>query len=283
MQQRVHDHRGIRIRPARRDLDDGFGLGFCGAEVFGHDRELAARREVPVANEKVLQVVGAGAFDHQMRIPPVRLGRVDIAVADIDPTHKSRAGVDDNDLAVVTVIGAVGQGDEPDLIERECFNATGDKFINKFSPDAAAAKIVVNKPDLYSLGNLSNQDVFDLVAYTVILEDVIFHVDMVLRGFERGEYLRKFLFAIKQQADFVVAGQRAVVVQKQAGEFFMTFDFRFAAFPGLFRFVHNFCPYLFQQLIIGYDLLRIEFVFAIVRAHGKVNNDSYTRQQQGHQ
>ena len=194
-----------------------------------------------------------------MRIAPKKLtGLIDITVAYIDAANKTGAAIDNNDLAVVAVIYPVGKQDKDDLIERKCLHAACDQFINKFFADRTAAKIIINKTDLYPFLRLLYQYILDLSADLTILKNVILHVDMVFGAFERFQYFGEFVFSIYQKLYFITTQQRAhTIIQQIKCQFFMFLNGGFFGIPGFFGFQGYALAQICERSLIPDDLFTI--------------------------
>ena len=108
------------------------------------------------------------------------IGALDIAKGDVHATDITRKTVDNNNLAVVAVVGLAGEHREMDGQEGSHVNACHSHAFEEAVLDFPTAHIVVDNPYLHSLTGLGNQCVRNEVAKGIVLEDVHVDVDMVL-------------------------------------------------------------------------------------------------------
>src|SRR5207245_2029175 len=135
-----------------------------------------------------------------------------IGGAEVDPADDHDGAIGDQHLAVIAIVESevpprvqwVGR------IELHDLYAGSLKSREEICRSRDGADPVVDEVDADSLLRLRNQQVAKLFAVTAdILENVVFQVQVVLRGVDGREHGRKCLHAITQDTHLVACKQRA--------------------------------------------------------------------------
>src|SRR5688572_20849249 len=92
--------------------------------------------EIPIGQEKVLQVVYARPFDAQVGITPEKFigvtAIIDVLIAYVDASYKSYLAIHYDNLPVIAVIEAIGQGDKNDLVKGKYGNTSRPQAAHHF-------------------------------------------------------------------------------------------------------------------------------------------------------
>ena len=185
--------------------------------------QLLLGAKVPIAEKKVLQILHTRAVDPQMGVAPVNLlllplvmpGIIDITVTDIDSAHETTISIDHNDLPVISVVQRIRQKYEADLVKRISLHARRLQLANKFLANRTAPKGVINKTNPNTLPGFLHKYLLDLVAYHIVIIDIIFDVNMMPGVLQGCKNLREFLLSVHQQPERVTRSERTYAILKQ--------------------------------------------------------------------
>lgn len=240
--------------------------------------------EKPVRNENDLKHPDGFALEPQMSVAPrpeLRTGNV--TLRDIDSSRKAYSAVDDQNLAVVAVVDMAREPGKNDRHEAAHLDARPAQPPEILAPEPPAPYVVVDQPHLDALGGLGDQDVGDLAAQLVVLDDVVFHMDRLAGLPQRPAYLVERLRPVVQHPDAVVHGQqRLVAVEQQRNGIAVIADLGLVQQRRMIDLVYL-LPAQRIDLLQIVQLLAVEqFLLAVIAAEHDVEDESHDRQQRDH-
>src|SRR5690606_4047907 len=136
---------------------------------------------------------------------------IGILITDIDSAYERNVSIHHNDFSMVSVIDSVCERKKQDFIKRKDLNSVFPETPDQGSPDFGTSEIIIKKTDFYTFFGLLNKNFFDGATGFIIFKDVVFQVDVVFGFFECLDHFREFLFAIKEQADFISLCNRTLI------------------------------------------------------------------------
>lgn len=203
------------LRRAAEGANDLVALRRDGRKEF----RLVERRPVlraPMLEEQLLQLGDRRPVDLEVRVAP-KFGRLAfdragfritadrISGAQIDAADDGGGAVDDQNLAVVAIVG------RRDIIEIYDVDPTGLEPIEERGGRGARAKAVVNDVDLHAPGALGQEELAEVLAVALdVLEGVVFEIDAIARAADRREHRPESRHAVAQDARAVADHERAL-------------------------------------------------------------------------
>ena len=175
-----------------------------------------AVHEIPVYQEGTLQGVDATPLDaHHGVAPGLTACALDVAQGDVHAADIAHEAVDDDDLAVVAVVGLAGEAREAYGHERLYLDACHPHALEEAVLHVPAAHVVVDHSHLYALAGLGYQRVGDQTSQGVVLEDIDVDVDMALGGGYVLQEPGEELIAVAEHLHLIIIkGQREALIDK---------------------------------------------------------------------
>ena len=216
----LHDFRIGRRRAAGDNLCDAVvgdtRQGWVVAAV-GDERSVD---EVPVDEERALQTVHHAARQPQHGVAPRLSARpLHIAQGDVHATNVAHLSVDDNQFAVVAVVGLAGERGEMHGQVRHHLDTVAAHGLEERAVYLPAAHIVVDDTHLDTLLGFLSQCVGNKASQRIVLDDVHVDMDVVARLADVLQQLGEEGVAVGHDVDGVVLErQRHALVDKQVDE-----------------------------------------------------------------
>ncbi len=135
---------------------------------------------------------------------PAAAGVLHVAVGDVHASDVARGLVDDDELAVVAPVDAVGKLREGHLEERVRLDAGLVHHLEEPVSRRETAHVVIHHLDLDAFGRLAHQNLRDLMAERVVEEDVILQIDRPRGAEQIGLEGRELVLARGEYVDLVV-------------------------------------------------------------------------------
>ena len=176
-----------------------------------------AVHEVPVYEKRPLQAVDSPSGDAHHGVAP-RLAACSLGIAQryVHAAYEPLAPVDDDNLAVVAVVGLAGEGREPHGQERPYVHTALAHTLKEAVADVPAAHVVVYHPHLHAPAGTVHERVGHEAAQRVVRKDVYVNVYVVAGPAYGGEQLEEEGVAIGDDADpGVVERQGHVLVHEE--------------------------------------------------------------------
>ena len=138
-------------------------------------------------------------------------GAAGVHAADVDAAQKRGLAIDDEEFAVVALVHrpALAQRQRVDRVEFQHPDAAVLHLRKQRRGGEQRAHAVANYIDLHAGALLGDQRGGKALAHFVVVKDVGFHVDVVVRALDGGQHGAVRLGAVAQQAHTVAGGQRA--------------------------------------------------------------------------
>ena len=234
-EKRLHDRRPVGIGSGRGDLDHRLLLDMRFGQVFRIVVQQLLADEKPVGDEYDLQHADRFALEPQVGIAPrphFRPG--DVPLGDVDPAREPDLAVHNQDLAVIPVINMAGQPRENHLHETLYPDAGLAQPADVLAPESPTAHVVVDQPHFDSLLRLGDQNVGDLAAQRIVLDDVIFQMDRRTGRPQRlADFVERLRSVVQQLHPVMHRQQRLVAVEQQRNDIAVVADLRFVQHRGV--------------------------------------------------
>ena len=129
---------------------------------------------------------------------------LNIAQGDIHTTDKTHLTIDDNDLAVVTIIHLTRKRREPYGHKRAHFDTFFTHALKKTVLDIPTSHIVVDQSHFYALTRLVDQGIGNQFAQSIISYDIHINMDMVLGQTDISKQMMNKLISIGKDIHLVI-------------------------------------------------------------------------------
>ena len=184
---------------------------------------------------------------------------------------------------MIPVIDVAGQPRENHLHETLYPDAGLAQPADVLAPESPTAHVVVDQPHLDPLLRLGDQNVGDLAAQRIVLDDVIFQMDRRTGRPQRlADFVERLRSVVPQLHPVMHRQQRLVAVEQQRNDIAVVADLRFVQHRGVVDLVDLLPAQRVDLFEIAQFLAAEQFLLAVVAPENDVKDKSDDRQQRNH-